>query len=154
MKTKILLLTTLSFTLFACNTSTTTNEELLVEQEILTEENNHEHEAVVLNKGEKWKVVEDMLIFIRNMEEAVAKFDGEQSEDYTALAKTIDENIIELTSSCTMEGQAHDELHKWLVPFIGLSEQFDVATELEEQEKYMKLSKHLLLNLTLISNEK
>jgi len=34
-----------------------------------------------------------------------------------------------------MEGQAHDELHKWLLPFIELSEEFDVATELEEQEQ-------------------
>jgi hypothetical protein len=69
------------------------------------------------------------------MEKAVSSFEGKQSEDYTALAKTIDDNLIELTSSCTMEGQAHDELHKWLVPFIELSEQFDVATELAEQEK-------------------
>ncbi len=34
-----------------------------------------------------------------------------------------------------MEGQAHDELHKWLLPFIELSEEFDVATEKENQEK-------------------
>ena len=93
---------------------------------------NHESEAIMLNDGEKWKVVENMSGYIRNMEKAVNEFEG---DDYPALAKTIDENIRELTSNCTMEGQAHDELHKWLLPFIELSEEFDVATEFEEQEK-------------------
>ena len=42
-----------------------------------------------------------------------------------------------------MTGQAHDELHKWLVPFIELSDQLDEAEKLEEQQKIfsqMKLS--------------
>lgn len=93
---------------------------------------NHESEAILLNNGEKWKVVENMSGYIRNMEKAINEFEG---DDYPALAKIIDENIRELTSNCTMEGQAHDELHKWLLPFIELSEEFDVATELEEREK-------------------
>lgn len=69
------------------------------------------------------------------MEKAVNEFNGKESADYIALAKVIDENIESLTSNCTMTGQAHDELHKWLVPFIELSEQFDAATEQTEQEK-------------------
>ena len=84
------------------------------------------------NDGEKWKVVENMSVYIRNMEKAVNEFKG---DNYPALAKTIDENIRALTENCTMEGQAHDELHKWLLPFIELSEEFDVATEKENQEK-------------------
>ena len=127
-----------SFFFFSCTNTTTENvDENIETTEIVVEEEHHEeeHEAVVLNNGEKWIVVESMLIYIRNMEQAINEFEGKESEDYTALAKTIDENLVELTSSCTMEGQAHDELHKWLVPFISLSEEFDVATELKDQER-------------------
>lgn len=111
------------------------NNEQEHQEEVVVQEENHQHdeiEAIVLDNGNKWKVVESMLIYIRNMEKAVNEFKG---DDYPALAKTIDENITELTTKCTMEGPAHDELHKWLVPFIELSEKFDVATDVTEQEK-------------------
>lgn len=138
MKTKILILSLTSSFLFGCSSSTSNNEEKEATQlqtvvETTEKEHHHdEHEAIVLDNGNKWKVVESMLIYIRNMEEAVTNFKG---EDYPALAKTIDENIRALTENCTMEGKAHDELHKWLVPFIGLSEEFDEATEKAEQER-------------------
>ena len=140
MKIKFILPLTLSMLIFGCTTSENMEETETIDKETVietTEENHHhdENEAIVLNDGNKWKVVETMIVYIRNMEQAVNSFEGTESKDYTALAKTIDENLTELTSKCTMEGQAHDELHKWLVPFIGLSEQFDVATELTEQER-------------------
>jgi hypothetical protein len=114
------------------------------EQETVIQEENHHHtdESIVLNNGKKWKVVESMAVYIRNMENAVNNFDG---KDYTSLAENIDKNIRALTENCTMEGQAHDELHKWLVPFIELSEDFDVATEKEEQEKIYREFKNAFI---------
>jgi len=134
---KIFLITTIAISFIACKNegSHETHDEHEHHDETVAhkeDHHNHESEAILLNNGEKWKVVENMSGYIRNMEKAVNEFEG---EDYPALAKTIDENIRELTSNCTMEGQAHDELHKWLLPFIELSEEFDVATELEEQEQ-------------------
>ncbi len=134
---KVFLITTIAISFIACkNEGSHENhddhehhDETVAHEE---DHHNHESEAIMLNNGEKWKVVENMSGYIRNMEKAVNEFEG---EDYPTLAKTIDENIRELTANCTMEGQAHDELHKWLLPFIELSEKFDVATELEEQEK-------------------
>lgn len=129
-----------SFLFFSCtNTSNeSANENNESETTEITAEEDHHHdedEALVLDNGKKWKVIESMLVYIRNMEKAVNNFDGKESKDYVALAKIIDENASELTTKCTMEGQAHDELHKWLVPFLGYSEQFDEATELAEQEQ-------------------
>jgi hypothetical protein len=37
-----------------------------------------------------------------------------------ALAVKLQANLDLLTSNCTMEGKAHDELHKWLLPYIDL----------------------------------
>lgn len=134
---KLFLITTIAISFIACKNegSHKNHGDHEHHDETATHEkdhHNHESEAIMLNDGKKWKVVENMSGYIHNMEKAVNEFEG---EDYPALAKTIDETIRELTSNCTMEGQAHDELHKWLLPFIGLSEKFDVATELEEQEQ-------------------
>lgn len=134
---KIFLITTIAISFIACKNegSHENHDEHEHHDETRTHEedhHNHESEAIMLNDGEKWKVVENMSVYIRNMEKAVNEFKG---DNYPALAKTIDENIRALTENCTMEGQAHDELHKWLLPFIELSEEFDVATEKENQEK-------------------
>lgn len=134
---KMFLISTIAIALIACkneNHHENHDEHEHHDETATHEENhhNHESEAIMLNDGEKWKVVENMSGYIRNMEKAVNEFKG---EDYPTLAKTIDENIRALTENCTMEGQAHDELHKWLLPFIELSEEFDVATEKENQEK-------------------
>lgn len=146
MKKAIILLSTSIISLIGCNNSekktdedineANITEEINVQEEvIIEEEHQHTEEPIVLNDGKKWKVDENMLVFIRNMEAGINDFEDNSERDYPRLAKSIDENIVELTSNCTMKGQAHDELHKWLLPFIELSEKFDVATEIEEQEK-------------------
>ena len=74
--------------------------------------------AITLDKGEKWKVNEEMMPFVRNIEKDVNDFPGTGQKDYKSLASSIQKNIDQLVSSCTMEGKGHDELHKWLLPFI------------------------------------
>jgi hypothetical protein len=98
-------------------------------------ENHESSDTLTLNNGRKWKVVEHMSVYIRNMEKAVEDFETSPNKDYKELAKIIDKNIRDLTSNCTMEGKAHDALHVWLIPFVRLSEKFDVATDSTEQEK-------------------
>lgn len=132
MKTNLILAIIFGFALFAC--SNTSNEKLA------NEETHHqdEFESIILNDGKKWVVVPEMMTFIRIMESGIVEFAAKEnptSEEYQQLAILIDENIRDLTSNCTMKGQAHDELHKWLVPFIELSKQFDVVTVINEQEK-------------------
>jgi len=136
---KIFLITTIAISFIACKNegSHENHDDHKHQEEAVVQEENHHHdeiEEIVLDNGNKWKVVETMAVYILNMEKAVNEFETLENKDYAVLAKTIDENITELTSKCTMEGQAHDELHKWLVPFIELSEKFDGATELENQE--------------------
>ena len=137
---KLLVVSAILFSFIACKDEShhENHDDHEHQEEAVVQEENHHHdeiEEIVLDNGNKWKVVETMAVYIRNMEQAVNEFETLENKDYAVLAKTIDENITELTSKCTMEGQAHDELHKWLVPFIELSEEFDGATELVEQEK-------------------
>jgi len=143
MKTKHIIIIVTGMYLLGCNSVDTTEASTEINETMVSIENeeanhSHEHEEIVLNNGSKWEVAPDMLHLIRIMEQGINEFSKNEAPDvadYNNLAVLIDENIISLTSNCTMQGQAHDELHKWLLPFITLSEEFDVAEGLVEQER-------------------
>jgi len=87
------------------------------------DKHNHSHtEKISLNKGEKWKVDENMMLHIRNIEQSIQAFTTNEDKQYVELGTELQSHLDLLTSNCTMKGQAHDELHKWLVPFMGLVE--------------------------------
>ncbi len=62
-------------------------------------------------------------------------FNATKLEEKTALGTRLSGQVNELTSSCTMDGQAHDELHKWLLPFIHtINHLKDSETDAEANE--------------------
>lgn len=134
---KTVTLAVLCLVLFACNSNsddTSTNKNTVPTTE---EQHQHEHsEAIELNNGEKWKVVDHMLLHIRNMEKDVAAFAKEDRTDYKKLAGKLEGNIELLTSNCTMEGRSHDELHKWLVPYMDLVTDLSNAKDEQEGKKH------------------
>jgi hypothetical protein len=120
---KMMLFSTLAVLTISCNSGakeTEKSSETPIETSTETEHHHDEHEAIVLNNGEKWKVDDNMMEHIRNMEKDVTAFAGNSDKDYAQLATKLKTNLDLLTSNCTMKGQAHDELHKWLVPYIEL----------------------------------
>ncbi len=99
-----------------------------------------DQEGIVLNDGKKWVVNPEMMTYIRTIEkavEALAENKNPTLEEHQKLSKLINENVSGLTSSCTMKGQAHDELHKWLLPFIGY------ANDYEDSQDKVSASKNL-----------
>ena len=108
--------------LFSCNNKT----EQEVKEEVPTVATElHEHvtdEPLQLNDGQKWKVDDNMMAHIIAMEKDIASLD--KPEDFDKLSENLNKNLGLLTSNCTMKGQAHDELHKWLLPYIDLVEAF------------------------------
>ncbi len=136
MKQRRILIPVISLFLFGCNN--TSNEKSIVQTEAITQEEHHHHEeslAIELNKGEKWKVDANMITHIRNMENDVISFAKDEQKDYKSLSNKLQSNIDLLTSDCTMKGKAHDELHKWLLPYIDLVEAFSDAKDETEAEK-------------------
>ena len=109
-KLKISVLVLSVFFLFSCNDKTKT--------ELTEGAETHQHsnyDDLQLNDGKKWKVDDNMMLIISKMEKEVA---STPNENYQVLIDNLGRNIDLLTSNCTMEGEAHDELHKWLLPFI------------------------------------
>ncbi len=120
---KIALYALLIIPFFSCNPSAHSHED---------------SEAIVLNDGQKWKVVPDMLQIIRNMEADIEAYSD--TTGFDILSKRLAKNIDSLTSNCTMTGQAHDELHKWLLPFIDLvNESKEEKTATEQAELLVRL---------------
>ena len=111
-----------------------------------TKSNEHKHdnnEVIQLNAGEKWLVVSEMMAYIQQIESDINSFEGTELADHKVLADSIQSNLNKLTSNCTMTGQAHDELHKWLLPFLDLADNYKKSTNLEqaqEQLAYIKTS--------------
>ena len=126
-----------SFLLYSCGNSTNKKSNNLTET---AEHNEHHHddesEAIELNNGVKWKVDANMITHIRNMENDVVSFAKVEQKDYKSLSEKLQSNIDLLTSNCTMKGKAHDELHKWLLPYI------DLVKELSEAKNETEASKH------------
>lgn len=121
LKIKIFLLAAVGLSFFSCNTQSKEEKPA----KIKTAEHQHsESEAIQLNEGEKWKVDDNMILYIRNMEKDVVNFEKEDDKNYSLLADKLKVNLDLLTSNCTMKGEAHDELHKWLVPYIELVDAF------------------------------
>ena len=58
-----------------------------------------------------------------------------QPENFEKLSENLNKNVDLLTANCTMKGQAHDELHKWLVPYIALVKDFSEDKSAEKLSK-------------------
>ena len=121
MQKLIILLTSFMVLFSSCNELATKDEK--IQNEIVSEDENL---GIELNNGAKWKVDENMMVHIKNIENDIISFAGTEKKEYKLLAEKLQSNIDLLTSNCTMKGQAHDELHKWLVPYIEL---VDVLSE-------------------------
>ena len=90
---------------------------------------------IELVNNEKWEVNKEMMVHIKNMESDIEATSGQSNPNYKELGSKLDENIGFLTSNCTMEGKAHDELHKWLLPFIDLVKDLNAADSKEVQKQ-------------------
>jgi len=130
---KILFLT-ISTLLILSACSTEQKETATEIKQVETSENFNPHGIELIN-GEKWKVDEGMMITIQSIAHKIKSFDGKTIEDYREYSTSLSNLISELTSNCTMKGQAHDELHKWLVPFIGLSKDLKKSEDIAELSK-------------------
>ena len=109
------------------------------------EHDGHDHgdeesEELSLNDGKKWKVNAEMMVHVRSMEKQITAFSTSTKKDYAALAADLKANIGELTSSCTMTGASHDELHLWLLPHIKMVDELkDAENDKEAAEDFSEI---------------
>ena len=145
---KLSTITLISSSLIFAACGNQTEEKTVPTETVETEtvhDHDHESEAIELNEGQKWIVDDSMMVHIRNMETDVNDFVGTALTDYQTLATSLQENINLLTSNCTMTGKAHDELHKWLLPYIDTVDEFAAQTEVST---YVNLLDEIKISFT------
>jgi major membrane immunogen (membrane-anchored lipoprotein) len=91
-----------------------------------------------LNDGKKWQVNAEMMVPVRKMENRIAQFNKNQGTDYQKLAEEMKTDLDQLTSSCTMTGESHDQLHLWLLPHIELVDKLKDKFGFEKIQKSME----------------
>lgn len=102
--------------------------------------NTSETEAIQLNNGEKWKLEEELLNPIQEMEKEINSFAMAEKKDYKLFAARLQKTIELITSKCNREDKAHDTLHRWLVPFMDtVTELGASADESEAAKKFEEL---------------
>jgi hypothetical protein len=138
---KTIVITGIVLLLFSCSTSEVENVDQN-EQSIATDSYKLDIE---LNEGEKWKVNEQMMPFLKSSEQLLIEFKKKESGDYKILATELKETNNKLISSCTMKGKSHDALHFWLHPHLELvNELQDSKTEEEATLVMEKLNRSFL----------
>ena len=90
-----------------------------------------------LNDGNKWEVNDDMKIHIIQGEDIFQAYVSEDKSDYKALANELKDQNNKLIESCSMTGQSHDELHKWLMPHLELVDKLGNSESNEEAKKHI-----------------
>jgi hypothetical protein len=95
---------------------------------------------IVLNNGEKWEVNPEMKPHIEKGKEILNEFIQEGGSDYKLLAEDLSAQNTALIKSCTMTGESHEALHKWLYPHMDLIRDLgEIKTQKEGEEIVAKL---------------
>lgn len=128
--TSVIFLLSSFMILSACHTPSKEQEKSSTHQPDSTFSNIRNPYNIELNDGKKWKVVTEMMAIIRSMETQVNAFHGKEIDQHIKNAVELQHKVDSLTSNCTMTGKAHDELHKWLLPYLDMVDAYNQTDNL------------------------
>lgn len=141
--TQLFLAVTILF--FAVSCKNTTEKKATEEQPQQTEEQHYnEVEELKLNNGNLWEANTETTNGINAMLQLMNNFsEVESPEAYATLKQNLESEFKTIIKECTMTGEAHDQLHVFIVPmrdlFKGLT-----ASDLENSKMHFnKLNAHL-----------
>jgi cell division protein ZapA (FtsZ GTPase activity inhibitor) len=108
-------------------------------------EESHESEGVLkLNNGDLWMANVETTEGIQRMSRLVANFtDTENIEAYPELKAKFEAEFGAIISKCTMTGEAHDQLHNYLLPMKPLFKDLTAEDLATRKSALEKMAKHL-----------
>lgn len=98
-----------------------------------------------LNNGEKWTVNIEMRPFIEQGNQLLNDYIAQKSVDHKKLAAELKAKNDNLVESCTMSGESHDQLHKWLHPHMELVEKLGETSDPKVAESIVAQLEHSFL---------
>lgn len=108
------------------------------------EGHSHENYEVRLNEGEKWEANPETTEGIKAMQQSVNDFLAEESDkDFALLKEDLEMEFQNIFQKCTMTGEAHEQLHNYLLPMKHIFEELGSMDEALLDEKLGELQDHL-----------
>jgi len=96
-------------------------------------DNTHIEGVLTLNNGKKWDMSTSLMDEVIKMSLVVDMFEESGDSDYSNLAIKLNDGISNLINKCDLpDGVAHENLHEWLHPFMGLVKELSKTTTPEE----------------------
>lgn len=111
--------------------------------------NSHHHSEegakVTLNNGERWEANSETTQGVARMQEILSRYEG-QEPDAPACRKAateLQEALNNIFKQCTMKGDAHEQLHNFLIPISKLVKQLEAENLNECKDAMHTLRTHL-----------
>lgn len=101
--------------------------------------------AVQLDNGKRWKANPETTSGIAEMQVILANYEGRtgDAEARKAMRKELEAAFQNIFKQCTMKGEAHEQLHNYLLPMKGMFEKLESQTAGENEQALQQLKKHL-----------
>lgn len=150
MKITSLLSSLIALLLIACQDTPKQTEPIAtptVEQDhTQTHEHGHKEKPiqVLLNNGEKWPANAETTEGIHTMSALLNALPAEpKAEDYRTLQTELDKAFGTIIQKCTMTGEAHNQLHNFILPIKDMIQELDSEDINECKSVSDKLKQHL-----------
>jgi len=103
-------------------------------------------EMVMLDNGNLWKANFETTHGINTMIKRMDSFkDSEVIDSYKMLKDSLESDFTIIFQKCTMEGEAHNQLHNYLKPMIDLFDGLESEDLDTRKSSFSKLEQHLKL---------
>ncbi|MCF6269768.1 MAG: hypothetical protein L3J41_08665 [Melioribacteraceae bacterium] len=114
------------------------------EKTVKTDEHHSTESEVVLDNGKLWTANAETTTGINNMIKLMNSFtEKENVEAYAKLTEKLKEEFVMIIQKCSMTGEAHNQLHNYVLPIKDLFKTLSSSDLKKCQESYDKLNKHL-----------
>jgi hypothetical protein len=132
---KIIIILFCALSITSCTQKTNNNDDIEIIEEASYESS--EDYELYLNEGRKWPVHSHMHQVFKEMQKVVENNSENLAFDVILERKNmLNLSIQKLVSNCTMEGEAHDQLHHLLIPFIEAVENISEDDSLSAEKSY------------------
>jgi hypothetical protein len=103
-----------------------------------------EQNAIELNDGKRWLANSETTEGIKNMVKIMNTFsEKEDIKAHATLTERLKSEFSMVFEKCTMKGEAHNQLHNFLIPINDLFTPLASSDLKKCQDSYEKLNRHL-----------
>ena len=128
----------------ACNNTSINQQTEKTTTKEASHEEHHSSSPLKLNNGTKWQANAETTAGISNMKKLVSELPANPAQkDYVTLQENLVTELNMIFQKCTMTGEAHEQLHYFLIPIKDLLNQLSQDTPAKSGEVTEQIRTHL-----------